>query len=131
VLVVEDESNVRAPICRVLRNLGYFVLEAGNGKEALKVMEEYHSPVHLVITDIMMPEMDGAELVGMLRDWYPRMRVLFISGVSPQYLDADRAATVRGCAFLAKPFSLDVLAKQVREVLDAEWTEPAEKLKLS
>jgi len=120
VLVVEDEPAVRAPICRQLRNLGYFVLEANNGEDALLVMQEYHSPIHLVITDVMMPEMNGAELVSMLRDWYPHMRVLFISGYSAQYLEA-RGGTVQGSAFMAKPFSLDDLSHRVREMLDVGW----------
>jgi two-component system cell cycle sensor histidine kinase/response regulator CckA len=123
VLVVEDEPNVRAPICRMLRNHGYYVLEANNGREALQVMSDHHAPVHLVVTDIMMPEMDGAELVALLRDWYPRMAVLFISGVSPEVLDAERASTVRKASFLAKPFELAALVQRAREVLDAEWTE--------
>jgi CheY-like chemotaxis protein len=121
-LVVEDEAAVRAPICRTLRNLGYFVLEADNGERALEVMQEHHAPVHLVISDVMMPEMDGTELVASLRSWYPSMRVLFISGYSAQYLEA-KGDRVNGSAFLAKPFSLDVLSRRVRELLDAEWSE--------
>jgi CheY-like chemotaxis protein len=124
VLVVEDELMVRAPVCRSLRNQGYFVLEANNGEHALTVMQEHHAPIHLVITDVNMPEMDGAELVGMLRDWYPRMRVLFISGYSRQYLET-RAGSVQGSAFLAKPFSMDALRGRVRELLDSEWAESA------
>jgi CheY-like chemotaxis protein len=123
VLVVEDEPGVRAPICRTLRNLGYFVLEANSGEDALRVMQEHHSPVHLVISDVMMPEMDGTELVSLLRSWYPAMRVLFISGYSPQYLEAQSGTKVSGSHFLAKPFGLDVLARTVREILDAEWSE--------
>ena len=123
VLVVEDEPNVRAPICRILRYHNYYVLEASNGKEALQVMNDHRAPVHLVITDIMMPEMDGPELVSLLRDWYPRMAVLFISGVSPEVLDADRAATVRHASFLPKPFELTALVRRARDLLDAEWTE--------
>jgi len=125
-LVVEDESVVRAPICRALRNLGYFVLEANNGEDALAVMQEYHSPIHLVITDVMMPEMDGAELVSLLRDWYPKLRVLFISGYSPHHLEHSSGGggggggggIVHGSAFLAKPFSLELLGRRVREILD-------------
>lgn len=120
VLVVDDEAMVRAPMCRALRKMGYFVLEADNGEHALTVMQEHHSPVHLVITDVQMPEMDGAELVSLLRDWYPRMRVLFMSGYSQQYLES-RAGTVDGSAFLAKPFSMDALRGRVRELLDTEF----------
>jgi len=119
VLVVEDEPIVRAPICRSLRTLGYFVLEANNGEDALSVMQDYHSPIHLVITDVVMPEMDGVELVSLLRDWYPKLRVLFISGYSPQHIEAQGGA-VHGGAFLAKPFSLEVLGRKVREILDEE-----------
>jgi two-component system cell cycle sensor histidine kinase/response regulator CckA len=117
VLVVEDEPAVRAPICRTLRNLGYFVLEANNGEDALAVMQDYHSPIHLVITDVVMPEMDGVVLVSLLRDWYPRLRVLFISGYSPQHVEAQ-GGIVHGGAFLAKPFSLEVLGRRVRDILD-------------
>ena len=118
VLVVEDEPIVRAPICRMLRTLGYFVLEANNGEDALLVMQEYHSPVHLVVTDVMMPEMDGPALVATLRDWYPRMKVLYMSGYSNEYVEA-RGGEVNGAAFLAKPFSLGALGDRVREILDA------------
>jgi two-component system cell cycle sensor histidine kinase/response regulator CckA len=122
VLVVEDEPSVRAPMCRMLREQGYHVLEAGNGEHALRVMQEHHAPIHLVITDVMMPEMDGAELVSLLRDWYPGMCVLFISGYSKQFLEA-RGDTVEGSAFLAKPFSLDAMSRRVRELLDEKWVE--------
>jgi CheY-like chemotaxis protein len=125
VLVVEDERSVRAPICRQLRNLGYFVLEADHGEDALRVMQEHHAPIHLVISDVMMPEMDGPTLVGLLRSWYPRMRVLYISGYSSQYLNAQSGVVERH-AFLAKPFSLEALAGRVREMLDGEWNEAAE-----
>jgi two-component system, cell cycle sensor histidine kinase and response regulator CckA len=122
VLVVEDEPSVRAPMSRMLRAQGYLVLEATNGEDALRVMQEHHAPIHLVISDVMMPEMDGAELVSLLRDWYPGMRVLFISGYSRQFLEA-RGDTVEGSAFLAKPFSLEVMARRVRELLDEKWVE--------
>jgi two-component system, cell cycle sensor histidine kinase and response regulator CckA len=120
VLVVEDEAIVRAPVCRMLRNLGYFVLEANNGEDALLVMQQYHSPIHLIVTDVRMPEMDGPQLVALLRDWYPKMKVLFISGYSTEYLDAS-GGMVHGAAFLAKPFSLELLGQRVRETLDTDW----------
>ncbi len=123
VIVVEDEPSVRSPICRSLRNAGYYVLEANDGEHALAVMQEHHAPVHLVITDVIMPRMDGSELVALLRDWYPQMRVLFISGYSPQYREAQGGTTVSGVEFRAKPFRLDDLTPRVRTILDAEWTE--------
>ena len=124
ILVVEDEPSVRAPIIRTLRNHGYTVLEADNGEHALRVMHEHSSPIHLVISDVRMPKMDGTELVALLREWYPRMRVLFISGYSAQYIEAQGGTQVRGTHFLAKPFGLDALTRRVREILDAEWDGP-------
>ena len=122
ILVVEDEPSVRAPMSRMLREQGYLVLEATNGEDALRVMQDHHAPIHLVITDVMMPEMDGAELVSLLRDWYPGMRVLFISGYSRQFLEA-RGDTVEGSSFMAKPFSLADMSRRVRELLDEKWVE--------
>ena len=122
ILVVDDEASVRAPISRKLRMAGYFVLEADNGAHALDVMANHPTPVHLVITDVMMPEMDGARLVDELRSWYPRTRALLISGYSPQYLAAQGASRVDGSEFLAKPFGLDDLLARVRSILDTEWS---------
>lgn len=121
VLVVDDEESVRAPITRMLRHLGYFVLEASNGENALHVMQDYHSPIHLVVSDVRMPEMEGTELVEMLRSWFPQMRVLLISGVAGH--GAAEAGSIEGSDFLAKPFTLDELAGKVRKLLDTEWSE--------
>ncbi len=116
VLVVDDEAGVRAPIARMLKHLGYFVLEASNGEDALSVISEYGAPVHLVISDVRMPEMDGAELAGMLRAAFPDMRLLLISGVGAHAIDASQQ--IEGCRFLAKPFTLEELAVTVRSLLD-------------
>jgi len=116
VLVVDDEATVRAPIARMLKHLGYFVLQASNGEDALQVISEYGGPVHLVISDVRMPEMDGAELAGMLRSAFPDMRLLLISGVGVHAIDVSRQ--IEGCRFLAKPFTLDELAVTVRSLLD-------------
>lgn len=115
--MVEDESMVRLPLCRELRNRGYCVLEAQDGEHALQVMHEHHAPVHLVVTDLRMPRMDGAELVGLLRSWYPALRVLFITGASGDYLDA-RVIPGSSEPLLAKPFTNGEVADKVRSVLD-------------
>ena len=117
ILVVDDEVAVRAPIARMLKHLGYFVLEAANGEEALQVMGDYNAPVHLVISDVRMPEMDGAELAEMLRSAYPDMRLLLISGVGAHAVDISQS--IEGCRFLPKPFTLDELAVTVRGLLDS------------
>jgi two-component system, cell cycle sensor histidine kinase and response regulator CckA len=119
VLIVEDEPSVRAPISRLLKSLGYFVLEASHGEDAIGVMQEYGAPIHIVITDINMPEMNGRELIELLRDWYPKLRVLFISGVAENLSGPNYLA---GSEFLAKPFTLEKLAERVRSLLDTEWT---------
>src|SRR5215210_748959 len=82
ILVVEDEEGVRSLVCRTLRQLGYFVLEAKHGEDALTVLQDYHAPAHAVVCDLRMPEMGGAELIEMLHAWYPGLKVLFVSGFS-------------------------------------------------
>ena len=116
ILVVDDEASVRAPIARMLKHLGYFVLEASNGEDALQVISEYGAPVHLVISDVRMPEMDGAELAEMLRSAFPDMRLLLISGVGAHAINVSQQ--IEGCRFLAKPFTLEELAVTVRSLLD-------------
>lgn len=117
VLVVDDEAAVRAPIARMLKHLGYFVLEGSNGEDALQVISDYGGPVHLVISDVRMPEMDGEELANMLRSAFPDMKLLLISGVGAHAVDVSR--DIEGCRFLAKPFTLDELAATVRSLLDS------------
>lgn len=116
ILVVDDEAAVRAPIARMLKHLGYFVLEASNGEDALSVISEYGAPVHLVISDVRMPEMDGEELANMLRSAFEDIRLLLISGVGAHAIEASQS--IEGCRFLAKPFTLDELAVTVRSLLD-------------
>jgi CheY-like chemotaxis protein len=80
--------------------------------------------VHLVISDIFMPEMTGAELVSMLRSWYPTMRMLFMSGYSPEHIESIAGgADVAGIHLMAKPFGLDDLLRRVRQILDEPWPE--------
>lgn len=117
ILVVEDETAVRAVICRTLRARGYNVLEARNGEDALLVADEHNAPIHLVLTDVVMPEMGGAELFQHLRRWYPTMRTLFISGYAKGSIPEEALETGGGASFLPKPFTLDQLAAEVRRVL--------------
>jgi two-component system cell cycle sensor histidine kinase/response regulator CckA len=119
VLVVEDEAAVRAPICQAFRVLGYRVLEAKNGVDALRVLEnEDRAPVHLVVSDVMMPEMNGGDLVAQLRTVYPRLRALFISGYSDDVI-RSRGSLDEGVGFLAKPFTPNEVVARARQLLDA------------
>lgn len=116
VLVVEDDASVRHLAVRVLMSHGYKALEAGNGPEALKICEQHSGPLHLVLTDVVMPLMNGMELAERLRDQQPELAVLYMSGY------ADGAIPQQGelpanTAFLSKPFTVETLIQKVRTLL--------------
>ncbi len=117
ILLVEDESGVRNIARQSLEGLGYRVIEARNGREALKVFSENSPPIHLIVTDVVMPEMSGGELVAELRDREIDTKVLFISG----YTDDEVIREVLVNAeehFLPKPFTPQNLARKVRQILE-------------
>jgi DNA-binding NtrC family response regulator len=116
--VVEDEDAIRTLITRTLRNLGYFVLEAKQGEDALAVLQQYHGPAHLLITDLVMPELGGAPLIDLLHGSYPAMKVLIVSGYDAPTLQ-KKGALSPNAHFLAKPFTVERLGKMVREILDS------------
>ena len=118
ILVVEDEEAVRSLICRTLRHFGYTVLEAKDGEDALTVLQEHHGPTHGVICDLVMPQLGGGKLIEMLHDWYPQLKVLFVSGYS-QSAVAEQGGFFSGAHYLAKPFSAETLARSLRRVLDS------------
>ncbi|MBA3258993.1 MAG: response regulator [Gemmatimonadales bacterium] len=115
ILLVEDEESVRVFANKALEKQGYTVLEARHGRDALMRLAEHAGPVHLVITDMVMPEMSGGELARRLAGERPEVPVLFMSG----YSDGEIAHRGLGAtsAYLQKPFTSDVLARKVREVL--------------
>ncbi|HTR77842.1 MAG TPA: PAS domain S-box protein, partial [Gemmatimonadaceae bacterium] len=117
ILVVEDETVLRNQIARALRGAGYRVLEGRNGNDALIALEHHGAPVHLVVSDVVMPEMSGGELVAQLREWYPRLKVLFISGYSQEAV-RRYGVGVAESAVLPKPFELRQLCRRIRAVLD-------------
>jgi signal transduction histidine kinase len=116
VLIVEDEPMVRRLACDVLEMHGYRVLEASHGHEALRVAEEHTGPIDLVVSDVVMPRMNGVELCRRLRRLRPDLTVLFISGYARNVL--GRAGSFpEGTDYLQKPFKPRELARKVREVL--------------
>ena len=119
VLLVEDDPTVRRFVVRVLAEHGYDVLEARSAEEALLLDRQVEVPVDLLLADVVMPGLNGAELAAQLGANRPDMRVLFMSGYSDQSLQA-RGAAGRGILLIAKPFGPDELASAVREVLDAK-----------
>lgn len=124
ILVVDDEEPVRKVISRGLRSRGYHVIEAQNGEDALVVAGAYDAPIHLVVSDVVMPQMDGRALFERLRTWYPNIRFLFVSGYTRGVITGDELEGSM-TAFLAKPFGLEQLCEQVRVLLD-QPRQPAE-----
>jgi two-component system cell cycle sensor histidine kinase/response regulator CckA len=118
ILLVEDEEGLRALNARGLTSRGYTVLEAGNGVEAIDVLEKSGGQVDLVVSDVVMPEMDGPTLLRELRTRNPSMKIIFVSGYAEdafqKHLPADGQF-----AFLAKPFTLKQLVNAVKETIAA------------
>jgi CheY-like chemotaxis protein len=119
ILLAEDEDSVRAVARETLMRCGYVVIDAARGEEALLLASHYSGPIHLLITDVVMPQMNGRELAVQLRRDRPAMRVLYVSGYTENtvshhgILDAD-------VGFLGKPFRPADLAARVRRALDED-----------
>ena len=115
ILLVEDETPVRIFAARALRNKGYTVLEADCGENALEVMEQHGSEVEVIITDVIMPGMNGPTMIEKLSPNYPDIKVIFISGYAEDAF-VNSYGTERSFNFLPKPFTLKQLASKVKEV---------------
>lgn len=116
ILVVEDEPGVRSLVCAALEQLGYRVLEASLGSQALLMAERHAGPIHLLLTDVVMPQMNGPEVAARLLARRPGVKVLFMSGYADNAI-VHHSIIDPGAAFLQKPFDTDVLAYKVRAVL--------------
>jgi two-component system cell cycle sensor histidine kinase/response regulator CckA len=116
-LLVEDEAAVRSSVRRLLEWHGYTVLEARNGADALRVYEIHEDGIDLVLTDVVMPEMGGHELVERLRARRPGLRVLFMSGYAERAFVSNGAIPLE-TGYLEKPFTVETLLRRLREVLD-------------
>ena len=116
ILLVEDEDSIRALAREILEMNGYVVLEACNGKDALRVLDAHDEPVDLLLTDVVMPIMGGPDLAREVLARQPHTRVLFVSGYTHEALcDGDLEP---GSFFLGKPFSPDELARKLREIFE-------------
>jgi len=115
-LVVEDEAPVRRLLLQVLRQNGYKLIDAPNASEAMAVAQRHAGPIHLMVTDVVMPGMSGRELAQKLAPLRPDMKVLFMSGYTEDAI-VHHGELDPGTAFIAKPFTPDSLARKVREVL--------------
>lgn len=119
ILIVEDEAEVRTLISKIVRRLGYTVLDARDGVLALEASSRHQGPIHLVLTDIVMPGMNGPELAQKLSVTRPETKVLFMSGY-PDEAVMHQGLLDPGAAFIQKPFSPKGLAAKLRELLDGE-----------
>jgi len=117
ILLVEDEPDIRELVAEVLKDRGYTVLEAQDGEDALRVVEQYREPLHLVLTDVMMPKLGGRDLVTRLLVQHPHLNVLYMSGYADDALGAHGFLEARA-ALLSKPFTPPQLVSRVRQVLD-------------
>jgi len=119
IFVVEDDEVLRRLTRRALERSGYRLLEAGNPREAVQTAAEYHGPIHLLLSDVVMPESEGAPLIDRLTAVRPGVRVLYMSGYTDESI-AHYGVLEAGVPFLQKPFTPYALTRKVRDVLDAQ-----------
>jgi CheY-like chemotaxis protein len=117
VILVEDEDAVRRITRIAMEAQGYTVLEANSGAEAIQVASQHAGPIHLVVTDVVMPGMSGPELVEALRSLRPNLKVLYVSGYTDDSV-VRYGLTTPTDAFLQKPFTPLALGKKVRDILE-------------
>jgi two-component system, cell cycle sensor histidine kinase and response regulator CckA len=122
ILLVEDEPRVRCSARRVLEHLGYTVVEAPDGQEALWLASRHPGPIHLLLTDVVLPGVSAQELADRLAQSRPATRVLFMSGLPKDTLVA-RNAVREDCAFVDKPFSIEEIASRLAELLPPDLAE--------
>jgi len=117
ILLVEDDEQVRAVTSLALQLAGYTVLEARRGQEAIRICEKHTAPIHLLISDVIMPDMGGRKVAESIQALRPGIRTLFVSGYTDDAM-VRYGIEIAQVAFLQKPFTPDSLAQKVREVLD-------------
>jgi CheY-like chemotaxis protein len=117
ILVVEDQEALREVAKEMLEQLGYRVLVAGQGGSALELARRQEGPIHLLLTDVVMPGMNGRDLAERLAGERSGLRTLFMSGYTGGSL-SDRGLLVKGVSLIEKPFNADALARAVRQALD-------------
>jgi CheY-like chemotaxis protein len=119
ILIVEDEDGVRALTRHILAGNGYAVLEAAEGDEAIAIVEEHSGPIHLLISDVVMPGAGGRVVADRVAQRHPGVRVLFVSGYTDDAV-VRHGVLQQGVNFLQKPFSPNSLLLKVREVLSQQ-----------
>ncbi|HTO22281.1 MAG TPA: response regulator, partial [Spirochaetia bacterium] len=118
ILVVEDEASILLMLQRALAQLGYTVLAAHSPAEALRAAEGHRGDLHLLLTDVVMPGMNGRQLVERVSQLRPGVRALFMSGHTAEVI-SQRGVIEEGMPFIQKPFATAALASRIREILGA------------
>lgn len=118
ILVVEDDEALKAVTAQALEKFGYKVLLAGHGEDALSICEQYPATIHLMLTDVVMPQMSGGELAKRLKSLCPAIKVLYMSGYTDNAI-VHHGVLDKGLAFLQKPFKVNTLIAKIRQILDA------------
>lgn len=116
ILVIEDEKPVRELVCEMLRRKGYKVIEASGPEEATLLAESHKGPIHLVLTDVVMPGVSGVKLFERIKDLHPETKVLYMSGYTENVI-AHHGVLMEGIEFIQKPFTMEGLARKVRTIL--------------
>jgi two-component system, cell cycle sensor histidine kinase and response regulator CckA len=116
VMVVDDEAALRTLCARALKAQGYTVLEAETPAEAISFSTKYSGRIDAIVTDVVMPDMNGPQLIDPLLVTRPELRVLYMSG----YADHDMLTALEGSHYLEKPFSPELLARKLRQVLNPQ-----------
>jgi DNA-binding NtrC family response regulator len=117
ILVVEDDTRVRDLVARSLGTRGYQVMVAAGGEEAMALAGQTEEKIHILLTDVVMPRMNGRQLSEQLTKIHPEMRTLFTSGYTENII-AHHGVLDKGINFLSKPYTLEALARRVRGLLD-------------
>ena len=119
IVLVEDAANVRILARLSLEAAGYHVLEADGGERALDLVRTFLGPIHLLLTDVVMPGMNGSLVAERMTELYPGIKVLYVSGYNEDII-VRNGVIEGGVAFLAKPFTPTTLTRKVRQVLDQD-----------
>ncbi|HLW88132.1 MAG TPA: ATP-binding protein [Terriglobales bacterium] len=118
ILVVEDEDEIRDMVREYLERKGYNVVAANNGSEALQVAQRYKGSIHLLLSDVVMPQLGGRELAQQVKEMRPRIKILLTSGY-PEHAGLTERAADPAAAILQKPYPLNTLASRIRQMLDS------------
>ncbi len=125
ILVVEDDASLREVTCEFLQCSGYMVISAGSPEQALHLAERHNGPIDFLLTDVIMPRMNGRELATRLSELRPGMKVLYVSGYADDVVrDGIHGALEEGLAFLQKPCTHRALTRKIREILDSGRVQP-------